>query len=152
MEDFSKKFVGSLTNFSEAVRQKVFFEESIYALQVFFVFKNVFIDISMFQEYLLFISRLQGSAAAPQPRIRLKLKPECVQKNRKWWIVFLGNVLDNQLNYKIIVCRFHWGLHAADARLPSPAHLHFSFSYINKEALQTNKIESSKRRMTTSKH
>ena len=36
------------------------------------------------------------------------------------WIVCLGKGLDIQLNFKVIIWQFHWGLQTADARLPSP--------------------------------
>ena len=66
---------------------------------------------------------MQGSAAAPQPRISLSFRPSCERKNEilKRRIVCLNAGLDIQLNFRVIRCRFHWGLHGAYARLPIPA-------------------------------
>ena len=57
-----------------------------------------------------------------KPRINLKFKPAYVHKNiLKRWIVCLEIGLDIQLNFKVMrIWGFQWGLHVADARLPSP--------------------------------
>ena len=57
---------------------------------------------------------IQGSAAAPQLPIILKLKPACVKKKK------LEIGLDIRLNFEVIIWRFQWGFHAAYARMPSP--------------------------------
>ena len=51
------------------------------------------------------------------------LKPTCVQKR---YIVCLGTGLDIQLNFKVIIWRFHWGLHSADS-------LHYPTLYFKTE-------------------
>ena len=50
------------------------------------------------------------------------LNPLVWKKNLKRWIVCLGNMFRHlaQLNFKVTLWRFHWGLHAPGARLPNP--------------------------------
>ena len=66
---------------------------------------------------------MQGSEAAPLPRISLSFKPACEQKKKflKEGLSTKETVLYIQLNFIVIKWRFHWGLHAAYARLPIPA-------------------------------
>ena len=59
----------------------------------------------------------QGLAAAHKTRIWTQL---CTRiKILKKWIVCLGTGLVTKLNFKGIIWRCQWGLHAGDARLPS---------------------------------
>ena len=61
---------------------------------------------------------LQASAAAHKPHIKTCLS--ATRKNLKRWIVCFGTCSSIQLNFKVMIWRFHWGLHAAYAQLPSP--------------------------------
>ena len=52
---------------------------------------------------------------------RILKKMDCLFGIRFW----------HTLHFKVLIWRFHWGLHAADARLPSPGYISIDYGQFN---------------------
>ena len=71
------------------------------------VFKNIEYTKKILVQRIITYDKSDTDSRAQQPRISLKFKPACVekQKNPKRWIVCLGTGLDTQLNFRALTER-----------------------------------------------